>query len=166
LVALVITRFVKDFSKIVCPLNNLLKGLENTPSKKTQQRKVTKQKSTTVDWRWTDTEKKAFQTIKEKLTSPPVLGYADYRNPFILHTDASLNGLSAVRYQEQGSTKRVIAYVSRCLQLSQKNYPAYKLEFLALKWAVCDKLHYYLYGNSFQVITDNNPLTYVMSKAK
>lgn len=48
----------------------------------------------------------------------------------------------------------------------RKNYPAHKLEFLALKWAVVDKLHDYLYGNSFTVRTDNNPLTYVLSTAK
>lgn len=32
--------------------------------------------------------------------------------------------------------------------------------------AVCDKLHDYLYGSQFQVVTDNNPLTYILSKAK
>jgi hypothetical protein len=46
------------------------------------------------------------------------------------------------------------------------NYPAHKLEFLALKWAVTDKFHEYLYGNQFEVKTDNNPLTYVLTSAK
>jgi hypothetical protein len=94
-------RLVKDFFfKIECPLNNLLKELENTPSKKTRQRKVTKKKSTTVPLRWTDTEENAFQTIKEKLISPPILRYVAYRKPFNLHTDASPNGLGAVLFQE------------------------------------------------------------------
>ena len=46
------------------------------------------------------------------------------------------------------------------------NYLAAKLEFLALKWAVSEKLHDYLYGAKFTVVTDNNPLTYALSKAK
>ena len=50
---------------------------------------------------------------------------------------------------------------------SESHYPAHKLEFLALKWAVCEKFHEYLYGsNMFEVYTDNNPLTYVLSSAK
>ena len=59
----------------------------------------------------------------------------------------------------------MIAYVSRGLRNSEKHYPARKLEFLCLKWAVTEKFHDYLYGNQFQVVTDNNPLTYVLSSA-
>lgn len=108
----------------------------------------------------------AFETIKEKLTSPPVLGYADYSKPFVLHTDASAKGLGALFYQEQEGKLKIIAYASRGLRPNEKNYPAHKMEFLALKWAVCDILHDYLYGSQFQVVTDNNPLTYILSKAK
>ena len=43
---------------------------------------------------------------------------------------------------------------------------AHKREFLALKWSVTDKFCDYLYGNKFEVRTDNNPLTYVLGKAK
>ena len=50
---------------------------------------------------------------------------------------------------------------------TESNYPAHKLEFLALKWAICEKFHEYLYGNTpFEVYTDNNPLTYVLTTAK
>ena len=42
----------------------------------------------------------------------------------------------------------------------------HKLEFLALKWAVCKQFHDYLYGHKFEVKTDNNPLTYILSTAK
>ncbi len=45
-------------------------------------------------------------------------------------------------------------------------YPAHKLEFLCLKWAVTEKFSDYLYGNTFSVLTDNNPLTYVLTSAK
>ena len=62
---------------------------------------------------------------------------------------------------------RVIAYASRSVSKAESNYPAHKLEFLALKWAVCEKFHEYLYGSkSFDVFTDNNPLTYVLTSAK
>ena len=75
-------------------------------------------------------------------------------------------GLGAVLYQLQGDKKRVIAYASRGLSKSEKNYSAHRLEFLALKWAVCEKFNDYLYGNKFTVFTDNNPLTYVLTTAK
>ena len=68
--------------------------------------------------------------------------------------------------QEQGGLERVIAYASRGLSSSERNYSAYKLEFLALKWSVTEKFHDYLYGNSSLVFTDNNPLTYVLTTAK
>lgn len=68
-------------------------------------------------------------------------------------------------YQFQDGKERVIAYASRSLKPSEKNYPAHKLEFLALKWAVSEKFHDYLYGGTFEVITDN-PLTYVLTTAK
>ena len=84
----------------------------------------------------------------------------------MLYTDASELGLEAVLYQEQDNEKRVIAYASRTLSSSEKNYPAHKLEFLALKWAVTDHFHKYLYGDKFEVYTDNNPLTYILTTAK
>ena len=49
---------------------------------------------------------------------------------------------------------------------SKRNYPAHKLEFLNLKWAITDKFHEYLYGAECQVLTDNNPLTYILMTAK
>ena len=52
------------------------------------------------------------------------------------------------------------------VRANECNYPAHKLDFLALKWAVTDKFHDYLYWNKFQVRTDNNPLTYVLTTAK
>ena len=54
----------------------------------------------------------------------------------------------------------------RGLRNSEKHYPAHKLEYLCLKWSVTEKFHEYLYGNQFDVFTDNNPLTYVLSSAK
>ncbi|MCG7869398.1 MAG: hypothetical protein JAY74_23895, partial [Candidatus Thiodiazotropha taylori] len=78
---------------------------------------------------------------------PPALAFADYKLPFKLHTDASVSGLGAVLYQYQDGADRVVAYASRSLKPAEKNYTAHKLEFLALKWAVTDKFHDYLYGS-------------------
>ena len=49
---------------------------------------------------------------------------------------------------------------------AESHYPAHKLEFLTLKWAVVKKFHEYLYGLTFDVHTDNNPLTYILTMAK
>ena len=88
--------------------------------------------------------------MKEKLSSPPVLSYADFAKPCIVHTDDSVDGLGAVLYQEQNGMERVIAYASRGLRNSEKHYPAHKLEFLCLKWPtqknfMIFKLWQYLY---------------------
>ena len=84
--------------------------------------------------------------------STPILAYPDYKLSFVLHTDSSSEGLSAVLYQKQNGKLRVIAYASRSVSKSESHYPAHKLEFLALKWAVCEKFHEYLCGpNMFEV---------------
>ena len=114
---------------------------------------------------WTSECEDSFNNIIQKLTSAPILGFADLASPFILHTDASNVGLGACLYQTQNGVMRVIAYASRGLSKSEQNYAAHKKEFLALKWAVTDKFHNYLYGGNFTVVTDNNPLTYVLSSA-
>lgn len=61
---------------------------------------------------------------------------------------------------------RVIAYASRGLTKCEAKYPAHKLEFMALKWAITTKFHDYLYGADFTVVMDSNPLTYVLTLAK
>ena len=148
-------RFVKDFAKIAKPLHQLLKGHENRRNAN---------KKTSIDM--PSEAVLAFEKLKEKLTTPPVLGYADYTLPFEVHTDASSHGLGAVLYQRQKGNLRVIAYASKGLKTSETHYSAHKLEFLALKWALCDKFYDYLYGHPFEVFTDNNPLAYVLSTAK
>lgn len=97
------------------------------------------------------------------------MAYPDFHKPFVLHTDASKDGLGTVLYQYQDDTLRVVAYGSRNLTPAEKNYHFHsgKLEFLALKWAICDQFRDYLYyATSFKVFTDSNPLTYVLSSAK
>ena len=95
-----------------------------------------------------------------------MLTLADFKKHFKVYTDASLEGLGAVLYQEQDGRDRVIVYASRRLSKAEKNYPVHKQEFLALKWAVTEKFADYLIGSSFTAFTDNNPLTYVLGSAK
>ena len=150
-------RFIKNFSRITKPIREVITGLENQ-SKRTA-------KKTYIEW--TDAADTAFEHLKALCVSTPILAYPDYQLPFTLHTDSSTDGLGAVLYQKQDGKLRVIAYASRLVSKAESNYPAHKLEFLALKWAVCEKFHEYLYGSkSFEVFTDNNPLTYVLTSAK
>lgn len=161
-------RDVEEYSKIAKPLTSLTAGYPPT-------RKTTKVSKDGTQYhnpkepfgeRWTPACQKSFEEIIEKLTSSPVLGFANPELPYILHTDASTTGLGAALYQEQDGQSRVIAYASRGLSRSEARYPAHKLEFLALKWAVTEKFHDYLYGNTFTFITDNNPLRYILTTAK
>ena len=62
--------------------------------------------------------------------------------------------------------EHVIAHASRTLSKPKRNYDTHKLEFLALKWLITERFHEYLYGGHFEVYTDNNPLTYILTTAK
>ena len=151
-------RFIKNFAKVAQPLHKLLQGSSKHTSKRRHR--------SPFPFEWGEDQQNSFEKLIELCTSSPVLAYADYSKPFVLHTDASRDGLGAVLYQGFEDGLKVIAYASRSVTKSEKNYPAHKLEFLALKWAITDKFHDYLYGNQFTVRTDNNPLTYILTTAK
>ena len=149
-------KFIKDFSKISKPLSELL------PPTSPKKRK----KNDNLPWIWTEKQQEIFDHLKDLLSSPPILAYPDFSLPFELHTDASAKALGAVLYQVQDGRKRVIAYASRALNKAEQKYSAFRLEFLALKWAITEKFSDYLMLSHFTVLTDNNPLTYVLSTAK
>ncbi|RXN13837.1 Retrovirus-related Pol poly from transposon [Labeo rohita] len=168
-------QYIKDFSRIASPLYDLLKG--NTDGDEPQGRgkhKVRNNKRTHVvpsnkSIEWTEYHQEILEKLIECLVQPPILGFPDFSQPFILHTDASNQGLGAVLYQNQNGKLRVIAYGSRTLTAAEKNYHLHsgKLEFLALKWAITEKFRDYLYyAPTFTVFSDNNPLTYVLTSAK
>ena len=114
---------------------------------------------------WTGEHQEVFDLLKTHLTSAPVLGYPDFRQPFELETDASLQGLGAILSQmDENGINYVIAFASRSIQPSEQlmeNYSSAKLELLALKWAVIEKLRDYLSRSKLTIYTDNNPLVYV-----
>lgn len=99
--------------------------------------------------------------------SPLYLSYQDFNQPFVLEIDASNTGLGAVLTQRQNEMNGDIAHASRALRHPERKagYSRQWVE-LALKWAVCVKWIDYFSGSSFVVVTDNNPLTYVMPMSK
>ena len=99
-----------------------------------------------------------------KCLTVPVLAFADFKKPFLLETDALIEGLGAVLSQKQDDGRyHPIAYASCGLKGGELKYHSSKLEFLALKWAVTEQFREYLQYQPFLVRTDNNPLTYVMT---
>ena len=143
-------RFIKGYARISKPLNDLLQG-ENS-----------KLKSHPVGL--PPDALAAFQELKIKCLMVPVLAFTDFKKPFLLETDASIEGLGAVLSQKQDDGHyHPIAYASRGLKGGELKYHSSKLEFLALKWAVTEQFREYLQYQPFLVHTDNNPLTYIMT---
>ena len=131
-------KFIKGFSQIASPLFKLLRN--------------------NITFVWTQEQEKAFQELKHKLTSVPILIYPDFTRKFYLYTDASDNELGAVLAQRDADGKeRVIAYASVTLKPSEKNYSTTEKEALAVVWAVRQFRHYLLV-TLFEVITDHNAL--------
>ena len=156
-------RFIQGFASIARPLHALL-GPSNKQMAKKKKKRPKIHDSRPFQEKWTDECTKAFEEMKQCLTSSPLLGYPDFKSPFIVETDASFNGLGAVLSQKQNNRTVVVAYASRSLRPTERNdanYSAMKLEMLGLKWAVTEKFRDYLLGNTFTVLTDNNPLAYL-----
>ncbi len=130
-------RFVSGFVNIAHPLNALMVGIPN--DKKLSSRPLT----------WSAECQVAFEALKGALTHTRILAYAAFTQPFILYMDASQQGLGAVLAQVQKGKEQVISYASWSLhptECNDANYSSFKLELLALKWAITEKLR--LFDNS------------------
>ena len=139
--------FIKNYTRIARPLNDLLEG------------EASKWKAQPVNLSPEALE--AFNTLK---MMAPVLAFTDFQKPFLLKTDASLCGLGAILPQVQDDGKyHPVAYASQELKGGEKKYHSSKLGFLALKWAITNQFKEYLWYKPFTVRTENNPLTYVMT---
>ena len=159
--------FIPNLSSTAKPLFALTAG-QKRRGKSVNDRKPQPayRKLTAADW--TKECGSAFEHMKAMLLDCIMLAHPDFNELFILSTDASLDGLGAVLSQvPRGESKaRPIAFASKTLSASQRKYPAHRLEFMALKWSVCEKFSHWLKGHSFTIWTDNNPLTYLLTKPK
>lgn len=167
-------RFIPDFARTAKTMFDLLKApdlqkVQTKTSSPKSNRNLQGQLLPKTPIKWEEKHQAALESLITSITSPPILAYPDFSKQFVLHTDASADGLGAVLYQEQENIMKVIGYASRSLTPAEKNYHMHsgKLEFLALMWAIYDHFKDYLYYvPNFIVYTDNNPLTYIQTTAK
>ncbi|GJQ98025.1 putative reverse transcriptase domain-containing protein [Tanacetum coccineum] len=108
---------------------------------------------------WGDDEEEAFQTLKLKLCSAPILSLPEGSKNFVVYCDASLKGFGAVLLQREN----VIAYASRQLRKNEENYTTHDLELGALVFALRLWRHY-LYGTKCTVYTDHKSLQYILDQ--
>jgi ribonuclease HI len=127
------TRFVKDYSRIAAPLTSLLSN--KTP------------------WHWDEPCESAFNELKHALSNPPVLALPDFSKTFTVHCDASQSALGAVLTQGEGKEERPVAYLSRKLHSTERNWPTHEKELAAVVHALTTWRHYL--GRRFLVVTDN-----------
>ncbi len=128
-------RFIPNFSDISRPLTNLTKK--------------------DVKFVWTATCQKAFEILKERLTTAPVLSQFNDRKGVILYTDASNYGLGALLCQEdERGEERVICYGSRMMNQSEQNFSTSEKECLALIFAL-EKWREYCYGRKIIAYVDH-----------
>ena len=131
-------RFVPNFARVASPLYALTRQ--------------------DVPFQWTLNCQQSFEGLKDLLTTPPVLAYPDFSKEFVVHTDASGEGLGAILEQEQEDGQlHPVAYASRSINKHEKQYGVTELEALGVVWAV-KHFRSYLIGQKCRVYTDHAPL--------
>ncbi|KAK8918382.1 hypothetical protein KSP39_PZI021861 [Platanthera zijinensis] len=108
---------------------------------------------------WTKECQEAFDELKTRLTTAPVLVMPCGIEGFQIYSDASLKGLGCVLMQNG----KVVAYASRQLKDSERNYPTHDLELAAVIFALKIWRHY-LYGAQCEIFTDHKSLKYIFSQ--
>ena len=135
-----LARFLPHLSQTLQPLQNLL------------------QKD--VPFNWSSAQEEAFDHIKQKIASSPVLAFFQPDVPITLQNDASEYGLGAVLMQKD----KPVAYASRSLKPAERNYAQIEKEMLAIVFGL-EKFHHYTYGvPGITVVTDHKPLVAIMNK--
>ncbi|GJW22253.1 putative reverse transcriptase domain-containing protein [Tanacetum coccineum] len=132
-------RFIEGFSKIA--------------------KSMTKLTQKGIKFDWGEKEEKAFQLIKQKLCSAPILAFPEGSKDFVVYCDASHKGLGAVLMQRE----KVIAYASRQLKVHEKNYTTHDLELGSVVFALKIWRHY-LYGTRCTVFTDHKSLQHILDQ--
>ena len=143
-------KFIKDFNQIAAPLTEL--------TRKTAPDRV----------EWSPECETAFQTLKDRLTSQPILRLPDPDKPFVLRTDASQQAIGAVLLQadqDDPNELHPVAYASRKLNSAERAYATVEQECLALIWGI-QKFQLYLYGKHFTLQCDNQPMMFLAAAPK
>lgn len=135
-------RYIKDFAKKAKPLYNLCK--RDQP------------------FIWSDKCKDAFEDLKTKLISSPILIFPNFQNTFIITTDASNYAVGAVLSQGDIPKDRPIQYFSKTLNDAQTRYSTIEKELLAIILAV-EAFRHYIYGREFLIVTDHKPLCFLFN---
>ena len=131
-------KFIENYAKLAKPLTAL--------TRKNQR------------FYWDEETQQAFDTLKVRLTTAPILAYADPTKPYKLYTDASQYAVGAVLTQEfEEGDDRVIQYISHQLNEGQTKWPCIEREAYAIVYGIT-KLRHYLLGARFTVFTDHKPL--------
>lgn len=133
-------RFIADFSRTASPLSNMLKK--------------------GAAFKWTRDAQHAFETLRESLCKEPILQYPDFEREFILTTDASDFAIGGVLSQGDVGQDLPIGYASRVLNPAEKNYSTIEKELLAIVYCA-NHFRPYLYGRTFVLVTDHQPLTWL-----
>ena len=135
-------KFLQNLSSLLHPLNQLLKQGSK--------------------WLWSKECDEAFTKAKHSLVTAPVLAHYNPNLPIRLAADASAYGIGAViSHAFPDGTERPVAFASRTLTATERNYAQIQKEALSLIYAV-QKFHQYLYGRSFVLVTDHKPLTTIL----
>ncbi|XP_023212687.1 uncharacterized protein LOC111615516 [Centruroides sculpturatus] len=134
-------RHIKSYADIAKPLKDLLKN--------------------DAQFQWGEEQERSFERLKEVITSSPHLK-SDFTKPFKLATDASNEAIGAVLSQEDKRGEMPIAYASRILRKSEKNYSTTEKKILAVVWAT-KYFKPYLYERKFIILIDHRPLKWLMS---
>ena len=138
-------RFIPDFATTAEPL-----------------RKIARKDT---DFVWKEDQQRAFDKLKKDLASAPVLAYFDKHAHTRVIADASPVGLGAVLVQEKDGVSRAVCYASRSLSRVERRYSQTEKEALALVWA-CERFNLYLVGlESFDLVTDHEPLKVIYSRS-
>ncbi|GJS94785.1 putative reverse transcriptase domain-containing protein [Tanacetum coccineum] len=120
---------------------------------------MTKLTQKSVKFNWGEKEETAFQILKQKLCSAPILALPEGSENFVVYCDASHNGLGAMLMQKE----KVIAYASRQLKIHEKNYMTHDLELGAVVFAL-KMCRHYLYGMKCIVFTDHKSLQHILDQ--
>ena len=129
--------FIENFSSVVSPIIRLTKKH--------------------VRFNWDDEKQEAFELLKHKLTTAPILAHPKLNEPYKLYTDSSGYAVGAVLTQEFDGIERPIQYISKQLSEGQQKWPTIEREAYAIVYAV-GKLRHFLYGSKFTIYSDHKPL--------